>query len=104
MVSLLTSVIARAPGPSGDAGSPGLTTTFNSGFLFVMHSQSDTLPSCPADTTQLWTVCCTWRAKRKPTHWTSVRQAGSCMRLFSTMPYSYCNMGMCDYASRNDKS
>ena len=26
------------------------------------------------------------------------------MRLFSTMPFSYCNMGTCDYASRNDKS
>ena len=31
-------------------------------------------------------------------------QAGSCMRLFSTMPFSFCNMGTCDYASRNDKS
>ena len=34
----------------------------------------------------------------------SLGQAGSCMRLFSTMPLSYCNMGTCDYASRNDKS
>lgn len=33
-----------------------------------------------------------------------IGQAGSCMRLFSTMPFSYCNMGTCDYASRNDKS
>ncbi|XP_064794179.1 collagen alpha-2(IV) chain-like [Oncorhynchus masou masou] len=40
-------------------------------------------------------------AKRKPTHRTS---AGSCMRLFSTMPFSYCKMGMCDYVSCNDKS
>ncbi|XP_046870700.1 collagen alpha-2(IV) chain-like [Hypomesus transpacificus] len=30
--------------------------------------------------------------------------AGSCMRLFSTMPISYCNMGTCDNASRNNKS
>lgn len=31
-------------------------------------------------------------------------QAGSCMRVFSTMPFSSCNMGACAYASRNDKS
>uniref|UniRef100_A0A3Q1G1L9 Collagen IV NC1 domain-containing protein n=1 Tax=Acanthochromis polyacanthus TaxID=80966 RepID=A0A3Q1G1L9_9TELE len=31
-------------------------------------------------------------------------QAGSCMRVFSTMPFSSCNMGTCSYASRNDKS
>lgn len=26
------------------------------------------------------------------------------MRIFSTMPFSSCNMGTCSYASRNDKS
>lgn len=26
------------------------------------------------------------------------------MRVFSTMPFSSCNMGTCSYASRNDKS
>lgn len=31
-------------------------------------------------------------------------QAGSCMPVFSTMPFSSCNMGACSYASRNDKS
>lgn len=31
-------------------------------------------------------------------------QAGSCMPVFSTMPFSSCNMGTCSYASRNDKS
>lgn len=31
-------------------------------------------------------------------------QAGSCMRVFSTMPFASCNMGTCSYASRNDKS
>ncbi len=31
-------------------------------------------------------------------------QAGSCMQVFSTMPFSSCNMGTCSYASRNDKS
>lgn len=31
-------------------------------------------------------------------------QAGSCMPVFSTMPFSSCNTGTCSYASRNDKS
>ena len=31
-------------------------------------------------------------------------QAGSCLQVFSTMPFSTCNMGACSYASRNDKS
>ncbi|XP_030007299.1 collagen alpha-2(IV) chain-like [Sphaeramia orbicularis] len=31
-------------------------------------------------------------------------QAGSCMRVFSTIPFSSCNMGTCSHASRNDKS
>ena len=26
------------------------------------------------------------------------------MRIFSTMPFSYCNMASCNHASRNDKS
>lgn len=31
-------------------------------------------------------------------------QAGSCMPVFSTIPFASCNMGACSYASRNDKS
>lgn len=31
-------------------------------------------------------------------------RAGSCLRVFSTMPFSYCNSAACHYASRNDKS
>uniref|UniRef100_A0AAR2JYE4 Collagen IV NC1 domain-containing protein n=2 Tax=Pygocentrus nattereri TaxID=42514 RepID=A0AAR2JYE4_PYGNA len=31
-------------------------------------------------------------------------RAGSCLRIFSTMPFSYCNSAACHYASRNDKS
>lgn len=30
--------------------------------------------------------------------------AGSCVRVFSTMPFSSCDMNRCLYASRNDKS
>lgn len=31
-------------------------------------------------------------------------QAGSCVRIFSTMPFSSCNSAHCSYSSRNDKS
>nr|XP_029486502.1 collagen alpha-2(IV) chain-like [Oncorhynchus nerka] len=95
-----------APGRSGDAGSPGPTTTFNSGFLLVMHSQSDTFLSCPADMTQLWTgYSLLYLDGQEKAHTQDLgTQAGSCMRLFSTMPFSYCKMGMCDYVSCNDKS
>lgn len=34
----------------------------------------------------------------------SVGQAGSCLPVFSTMPFSYCNKAACHYSSRNDKS
>lgn len=33
-----------------------------------------------------------------------VGQAGSCIPVFSTMPFSYCNKAACHYSSRNDKS
>lgn len=31
-------------------------------------------------------------------------QPGSCLRIFSTMPFSYCNKAACHFSSRNDKS
>lgn len=34
----------------------------------------------------------------------TVGQAGSCLPVFSTMPFSYCNKAACHYSSRNDKS
>lgn len=33
-----------------------------------------------------------------------VGQAGSCLPVFSTMPFSYCNKAACHYSARNDKS
>jgi len=33
-----------------------------------------------------------------------VGQPGSCLPVFSTMPFSYCNKGACHYSSHNDKS
>ncbi|XP_056138916.1 collagen alpha-2(IV) chain-like [Lampris incognitus] len=93
------------PGPPGDPGSPGPTTSYNSGFLLVMHSQSETVPSCPEDMSTLWSgYSLLYLEGQERAHTQDLGQAGSCIRLFSTMPFSYCNMGTCHYASRNDKS
>ncbi|XP_042150859.1 collagen alpha-2(IV) chain-like [Oncorhynchus tshawytscha] len=55
--------------------------------------------------TQLWTgYSLLYLEGQEKAHTQDLGQAGSCMRLFSTMPFSFCNMGTCDYASRNDKS
>lgn len=37
-------------------------------------------------------------------HTQDLGQAGSCVRIFSTMPFSSCNSAHCSYSSRNDKS
>ncbi|KAK7919109.1 hypothetical protein WMY93_010393 [Mugilogobius chulae] len=37
-------------------------------------------------------------------HTQDLGQAGSCVRIFSTMPFSSCNSDHCSYSSRNDKS
>ena len=41
-------------GPTGNPGNPGPITAFRSGFLLVMHSQSEAIPSCPDDMAALW--------------------------------------------------
>lgn len=92
-------------GPSGDPGPPGPTKNLNSGFLLVMHSQSTTVPSCPLNMRVLWIgYSLLYLEGQEKAHTQDLGQAGSCMRVFSTMPFSSCNMGTCSYASRNDKS
>lgn len=92
-------------GLMGDPGTPGSTKTLNLGFLLVMHSQSKTVPSCPLNMRVLWTgYSLLYLEGQEKAHTQDLGQAGSCMRVFSTMPFSSCNMGTCSYASRNDKS
>ncbi|CAL8348443.1 unnamed protein product [Arctogadus glacialis] len=92
-------------GPAGNPGNPGPITAFRAGFLLVMHSQSEDIPSCPDDMAALWVgFSLLYLEGQEKAHAQDLGQAGSCVRLFSTMPFSYCNMGSCHYASRNDKS
>lgn len=43
------------PGPVGDPGPEGFGPVYPSGFLLVLHSQTDGEPTCPAGMPRLWT-------------------------------------------------
>ncbi|KAJ8274368.1 hypothetical protein COCON_G00089930 [Conger conger] len=93
------------PGPPGEKGFPGSSRANGYGFLLVMHSQSEEIPICPVNMVTMWNgyslLYMEGQGKARPQ---DLGRAGSCLRIFSTMPFSYCNMAACNYASRNDKS
>ncbi|KPP57009.1 hypothetical protein Z043_125318, partial [Scleropages formosus] len=94
-----------ATGEMGDPGYPGKLIKVNSGFLLVLHSQSERVPVCPQDMITLWNgYSLLYLERQEKGHTQDLGQAGSCLRVFSTMPFSYCNMDSCSYASRNDRS
>uniref|UniRef100_A0A3B4V3X8 Collagen IV NC1 domain-containing protein n=1 Tax=Seriola dumerili TaxID=41447 RepID=A0A3B4V3X8_SERDU len=83
---------------------PGSRGALRSGFLLVIHSQSVKVPLCPAGSSQLWAGYSLAYLEGQEKAHTQDLQAGSCLRVFSTMPFSYCNKAACHYSSRNDKS
>ncbi|XP_067108949.1 collagen alpha-4(IV) chain-like [Osmerus mordax] len=92
-------------GPQGDPGPPGGSKGARPGFLLVIHSQAAEVPVCPQDSPLLWEgYSLLYLKAKKETHLQDLGQAGSCLRVFSTMPVSHCNSASCHYASRNDKS
>uniref|UniRef100_A0A670YSH6 Collagen IV NC1 domain-containing protein n=1 Tax=Pseudonaja textilis TaxID=8673 RepID=A0A670YSH6_PSETE len=93
-------------GPVGQKGQPGSASTWSSGFLLVLHSQSETEPFCPEGMTRLWTgYSLLYFEGQEKAHNQDLGLAGSCLPVFSTMPFTYCNVNqVCYYASRNDKS
>lgn len=94
-----------APGPPGEPGNPGLRGLQRSGFLLVVHSQSVEVPLCPAGSSQLWVGYSLVHLEGQETAYhQDLGQPGSCLRLFSTMPFSYCNSAACHFSNRNDKS
>ncbi|KAK0147057.1 Collagen alpha-2(IV) chain [Merluccius polli] len=93
------------PGPAGEAGDPGRRGASSSGFLLVIHSQSVEVPRCPEGSPQLWVgYSLVYLEGQERAHTQDLGQAGSCLPIFSTMPFSYCNSGTCRYSGRNDKS
>ncbi|KAI4887210.1 hypothetical protein NFI96_012642, partial [Prochilodus magdalenae] len=92
-------------GPTGDPGVRGPPGRCKSGFLLVMHSQTTSVPSCPSGMSTLWEgYSLLYLEGQEKAHTQDLGQPGSCVRVFSTMPFLYCNQGSCQYASRNDKS
>ncbi|KAM3603740.1 uncharacterized protein V6R79_001383 [Siganus canaliculatus] len=96
---------ASIPGPPGDPGEPGYTVAQRSGFLLVVHSQSTQVPKCPEGSSELWVgYSLAYLEGQEKAHTQDLGQAGSCLPVFSTMPFSYCNKAACHFSSRNDKS
>uniref|UniRef100_A0A8V5HF90 Uncharacterized protein n=1 Tax=Melopsittacus undulatus TaxID=13146 RepID=A0A8V5HF90_MELUD len=100
------------PGPKGFKGimgfqgQPGPHIRSASGFLLVLHSQSDKEPLCPQGMPKLWTgYSLLYLEGQEKAHNQDLGLAGSCLPVFNTMPFAYCNINqVCYYASRNDKS
>uniref|UniRef100_A0A672V578 Collagen IV NC1 domain-containing protein n=1 Tax=Strigops habroptila TaxID=2489341 RepID=A0A672V578_STRHB len=94
------------PGQTGIPGPPGPHIRSASGFLLVLHSQSDREPLCPQGMPKLWTgYSLLYLEGQEKAHNQDLGLAGSCLPVFNTMPFAYCNINqLCYYASRNDKS
>ena len=76
------------------------------GFFFARHSQSEYEPSCPQNTSLLWTGYSLLHITGNDhSYGQDLGQAGSCMRLFSSMPFTTCSYDdTCKYAEQNDWS
>ncbi|KAG7229288.1 hypothetical protein INR49_012946 [Caranx melampygus] len=93
------------PGAPGDPGGSGHGGARRPGFLLVIHSQSVQVPRCPEGSSELWVgYSLVYLEGQEKAHTQDLGQAGSCLRVFSTMPFSYCNKAACHFSSRNDKS
>uniref|UniRef100_A0A4W3HTT4 Collagen IV NC1 domain-containing protein n=1 Tax=Callorhinchus milii TaxID=7868 RepID=A0A4W3HTT4_CALMI len=94
--------------PCGIQGPPGQIKPCGSagGFLLVTHSQTDRIPSCPQNMPSLWHgYSLLYLEGQEKSHSQDLGLAGSCLPMFSTMPFAYCTTDdVCHYANRNDKS
>ena len=70
------------------------------------HSQTMRIPSCPPDSTLMWSgYSLLYIMGNERSVGQDLGEAGSCMRLFSSMPYMFCDIrDSCHIASRNDYS
>lgn len=92
-------------GPSGDRGPPGKSKNVKLGFLLVKHSQTARVPRCPLNMQKLWEgYSLLYLEGQERAYSQDLGQAGSCVRVFSTMPFSVCGTRNCHYAGRNDKA
>lgn len=95
------------PGQSGMKGEPGQAgAAFN---LLTLHSQTNSTPSCPAGTTQLWTgYSLGYTDGDGFGHGQDLGKSGSCVRRFNTIPFMMCRgrkeNGRCHYSFRSEKT
>ncbi|KAF0030983.1 hypothetical protein F2P81_017714 [Scophthalmus maximus] len=76
------------------------------GFLFTRHSQNLFVPSCPAGSNEVYSgYSLLFINGNNRAHGQDLGTLGSCLPLFTTMPFLFCNTdSTCRYASRNDYS
>uniref|UniRef100_A0A8D3ACV6 Collagen IV NC1 domain-containing protein n=1 Tax=Scophthalmus maximus TaxID=52904 RepID=A0A8D3ACV6_SCOMX len=109
-VSVMTGVVGlRGPvGTKGVLGPPGpcRDTPEKDGFLFTRHSQNLFVPSCPAGSNEVYSgYSLLFINGNNRAHGQDLGTLGSCLPLFTTMPFLFCNTdSTCRYASRNDYS
>lgn len=94
-----------APGFEGDPAPPPPPSK-SRGFVFTRHSLTVSIPQCPINTQPLWEG---YSFVSMVGSGRSVGQdlglAGSCLRMFTTMPFMFCNLNnVCSYAENNDDS
>lgn len=98
-------------GEQGEPGEPGrqgqaAPASFN---LVTLHSQTNSTPSCPAGTTQLWTgYSLGYTDGDGFGHGQDLGKSGSCVRRFNTIPFMMCRgrkeNGRCHYSFRSEKT
>jgi len=93
------------PGPSGRHAVLPPPPKPKGNFIAV-HSQTTQAPMCPNNTLPMWEGYSLLHIYGNGhAHGQDLGLPGSCLRRFSTMPYTFCNLNqVCDYASRNDYS
>lgn len=93
-------------GPTGKQGAAGEIGIFDGSFVFARHSQSTDVPTCPADTIEIYKGYSFMGMQGDSyAHLQDLGTSGSCLIKFSAMPFMFCDiMNTCHYATRNDYS
>lgn len=92
-------------GPQGDPGNPGTAGPFGvaEGNVIVTHSQNDVIPTCPRGYNKLWDgYSLVSTVGNLHSNGQDLGSTGSCVKSMSTLPFIFCDLTKCQYASRND--
>ena len=106
---LIVLYILGMPGEKGNLGNRGPQGMPGNMFVFTVHSQSNTVPSCPINSTLLWNgYSIAFTDGNGYGHGQDLGRAGSCVQQFHPLPFVMCqgrgDQGVCNYAFRNEYS